>query len=806
MKTLTSHICLRFIRPLLLAAPLLILFSFSNDPSVLQEILQKMKLYHEQNLQEKLYVHLDKPFYAAGEDIWFKAYLMEASLHSLDSQSRVIYVELIDKEKTILHRKVLYVTNGVVFGDIHLEDSLTQGKYLLRGYSNYMKNAGDDFFFQREISILNAKTAAADTVEYFHKDSIDVIFFPEGGDLVACGSENQIAFKALSPDGKGFQVEGEIVDEAKNVITTFQVRHDGMGSFRFKPVAGKKYSARITKPYPVKQEFALPAVKEKGYCLQVTENAKSIKAVIVSNIDKPASGKLTLGLVVQSRGNVYFAQQPVLATNATFTYIPRTIFPDGISQITLFDPEGRPVAERLVYQNQNETISLNVTPDQASYGKRSLVTVDAKAMFRNGAAAEGNFSMSVYDDRLITSPEKYPLTITNYLSLTSDLKGLIENPGYYFKDSLPETKKDLDLLMMVHGWRRFTWAEVLAENPAAPKYNREQGLPISGRILKPASKNAPEDSNIKILAMATGDVVIVKGDSLGRFYTDHFLFYDSMDLVIQTENAKGKKKPYKFVLDPFNPTPAPDYSLTAFTPFDASAYLEQQYEQNVVENAKLTSETKQLKEVEITATKIEKEDPFKRRIGSKQDEINVKAIGGENYQSIFQLLQARAPGVVVSGNPPNMSVKVRGQDPVFLLDGSVSSAEMVSMMSPSMVEAIEVIKGPAASVYGGTAVIHIMLKAGAWDTQPVGVNQVKYRGFNAAREFYSPRYDVADDRHNLTDKRTTLFWHPMVSTNTNGEARLTFYTADVSSRYRIVIEGITPNGYPGTATVTFEVK
>jgi hypothetical protein len=153
-----------------------------------------------------------------------------------------------------------------------------------------------------------------------------------------------------------------------------------------------------------------------------------------------------------------------------------------------------------------------------------------------------------------------------------------------------------------------------------------------------------------------------------------------------------------------------------------------------------------------------------------------------------------------------MSVKVRGQDPVFMVNGAASNAEMVNMILPVMVESIEVVKGAAASLYGGTAVINIVLKEGAWDAETVGMNQVKFRGFDSIREFYSPRYDVADDRHNLTDKRTTLFWHPLITTNASGDAKVTFFTGDATSRYRIIMEGITPNGYPGTATATFEVQ
>jgi hypothetical protein len=126
-------------------------------------------------------------------------------------------------------------------------------------------------------------------------------------------------------------------------------------------------------------------------------------------------------------------------------------------------------------------------------------------------------------------------------------------------------------------------------------------------------------------------------------------------------------------------------------------------------------------------------------------------------------------------------------------------------MSPTDVEIIEVVKSGAA-MYGANSVINIVLKSGAWDRVPIGINQVKYPGFYQSREFYSPRYDVPNDQQNKPDKRTTLYWEPIIETDNHGRAAINFYTADVSSRYRIIIEGITPDGYPGTGTTIFEVR
>jgi hypothetical protein len=156
------------------------LFSFTTDPTILEAILKKLKQYHTNRPQEKLYVHLDKPFYAAGENVWFKAYLMEGSLHSLDSQSRVVYVELIDASKTVFKRQMLYAAGGLTFGDFQLPDTLQEGNYAVRAYTNYMKNIGEDFFFIKEFPVLNPLRKLPKSKTAFAADSLELQFFSGG--------------------------------------------------------------------------------------------------------------------------------------------------------------------------------------------------------------------------------------------------------------------------------------------------------------------------------------------------------------------------------------------------------------------------------------------------------------------------------------------------------------------------------------------------------------------------------------------------------------------------------------------------
>lgn len=773
------------------------LFSFVPPDDVLQTILKKINEYSQSHPQEKIYMHIDKPFYAAGDNIWFKTYLVEGSLHQLDSQSRVVYAELMNSSQQVIDRKILPISEGISLGDFKIPDTVRQGRYLIRAYTSHMKNTDEAFFFKKEISVLNQVNRHKPETALV-PDSVDITFYPEGGNLVATGSMTRVAFKALSPDGNSLNVEGEILDQDKKVIAPFSTQHAGMGVVSFKPEEGRKYTARILKPFTNNRLYSLPNVQAKGYSIQVTENPKSFKVVVVTNVDKPTDGKLPISYVVQSRGKVYFAQPGVIATNATFAFVPKPKLPDGISQITVFDGQGRPVAERLVYLDQKETIDISLTADKKMYGKRELVTLTATPKYKNDKPAQGHFSISVFDEGS-SNPEKYPLSITNYLSLVSDLKGKIENPGYYFKDTLVQTKKDLDLLMMVHGWRRFLWTDVLSDTQSPLIYKREQGIPISGKIMKPAGKGTVEKSLVKVMTM-TGESKLLNPDTTGRFYFDDMLFYDSLKFVFQTENEKGKKKPYKFILDkPAFPIRS-GHEFSSFAQFDAGSFLAQNTQYQSAN--RMTTSTQELQAIEITAKRI---DEIKQRgavIGNPSDVI---VVGKEanSYNDIFQYLQSKIAGLIVTGTPGNMTVQIRNSPPAFLINGSVVTIEQISMISPSAIESVEVVKGSAAARYGALGAINVNIGPGGWAPEAVGVNNAMIHGFDAPREFYSPRYDLDDERHKLADNRTTLYWNPLVKIGQQGSATVSFYTADVNSQYRVVIEGITPDGYPGSAETAF---
>jgi hypothetical protein len=160
---------------------------------------------------EKVYLHLDRHYYLSGDDIWFKAYLVDAQTGKLSPKSsRTLYAELISPESRILQRRVLFVdTDGCAIGDFRIKTTAVSGKYRIRAYTKWMLNFSDVFVFEKEIEVQNIPDESTPSLEsdakkkrkenpnekVITREDVEIEFFPESGSLIA-GIENIVAFKA----------------------------------------------------------------------------------------------------------------------------------------------------------------------------------------------------------------------------------------------------------------------------------------------------------------------------------------------------------------------------------------------------------------------------------------------------------------------------------------------------------------------------------------------------------------------------------------------------------------------------------
>ncbi|MGB0523885.1 MAG: MG2 domain-containing protein, partial [Flammeovirgaceae bacterium] len=289
-------------------------------------------------------------------------------------------------------------------------------------------------------------------------NNIDLQFFPEGGNLLA-NQQNRVAFKAINEFGKGADVSGEILDSEGNVVTTFESYHMGMGSVSFTPNAAEQYVAKITAPVQLAKQYALPKSNQQAYGLALSE--RSSKGLIFNYF---TPNNEAVNVVAQVRGKVYDAQTIRATKGMNQLTIPIHDFPTGIAQITLFNAAGQPQCERLAFVNANKKLNVSLQTDKKEYEPREKVELSIRTTDHLGKPVPTNLSLAVVDDKIVSFADDKQDHILSWMLMSSDLKGTVEEPSFYFKSDEPKAAQALDLVMMTHGWRRFNWKEITSKN------------------------------------------------------------------------------------------------------------------------------------------------------------------------------------------------------------------------------------------------------------------------------------------------------------------------------------------------------
>ncbi|HEX8427713.1 TonB-dependent receptor plug domain-containing protein [Hymenobacter sp.] len=805
----------------------LLSLAFQGPPDAFIELVMKqLTRFYASTYPEKSYLQFDKDTYAAGETVWFKAYVVQASTHRPDTLSRVLYVDLLGPNQKVVQQRVLTLKNGTSPGDFQLVDTLKQGTYTVRAYTSWMRNAGSGYFFTRPLTVWANTVATASkpgrrpatgTPAATPPASkwLDVQFFPEGGQFVA-GLSSTVGFKATDSYGMGVEVQGVVQDEAGQTVAEFRSQHLGMGRFQLKPEAGKRYVAIVRQPDGQRIRHDLPAAQPTGFTMRILQLSGSYQVAIQCKLPPTAPAE-RITVVGQVRGQVVYAGQGEISEGNTFsTSIPKDRFPAGVVHFTLFDSKQVARCERLAFTNADPDLRISLQPDKPAYGPREKVTVRVAVTDAAGQPAPGQFSLAV-NSTTLAPLDSGATDIRTHLLLTSDLHGTVELPGYYFRNQKPDTRQALDNLLLTQGWRRFVWKPLLANKFGAFPYPLEQTLSLTGQVL--GNKQAPA-GGIKVSLFRFGaaqDITQATTDSAGRFLFMGFTGRDTARLLVQVSPQKGLRNPVikldrRLVEPSKTPTPPLPDAAPAREPYLASSKRQQVVERQYSPNAK----TIMLGNVTVKGKKPVVPDT--RRIYGQADVVvKTKDIpAASSYTNVLQLLQGRVAGVQVTGsNPLNMSVQIRGYgEPLFVLDGIPVDATVINTIAVNDVESVEVLKGPSAAIYGsrgGGGVIAIFTKRGNPDydftNEPArGLQPYVMPLFHQVREFYAPVYDNGKNASVPDFRSATLYWAPTVRTDATGQATLSFFTSEEVGPFRLTLEGISNTGAPGHGTGSFQVS
>lgn len=772
-----------------------------------QQITANFKRYQQLGFQEKIYIHTDKSAYGVGETIWFRAYRVDALFHSPRFYSGLLYIDLYNYRDSLIRRLQVAPTDSCFQGSLRLPESLPQGKYTLVAYSNWMQNFDDAFYFRKGIFIHNPVELKVHTSADFREDGqgipvsaedFDLQFMPEGGHWLG-GVMQRVAFKAVRGDGKGISLNGTVYDAEGQMVAVFGTSHCGIGSFVMQAKAGEKYTAMVKTVAGKEKKVALPSVEAEGITLQVQVGAEQLDCGVTATEGFVFPPELFL--VVQCRGKVLMA---VPVAGNRLLEIPLSRFPEGIVHCFLATAAGTVYSERLVFINRDGLPEVTVEGVQANYGPRDLVTLEMQFHVTDSLCDMAGLSVAVTDNQK-TLRDTLGDNILSNLMLCSDIKGTVENPYYYFDTRIRREvrNRNADLLMLTQAWKRFDVAAVCkGEMPQLPHY-LELRQSISGRVKNFWGKEATKGT----LALAASGIRLyrlVDADEKGGFLVDNLSFPENTTFVIQGFS----KKKSKFVeVDIDQPQFRPlSYSLCVpEIQLDGKGRDEDDFFKSLKMNYYYDKGVKVyvLDEAVVKARRSDAGDMidelYKDVSGNR---ITGEELMSEGYSSVWDWL-ATVPGVTVDEAARRVSIR-GGGSPELIVDDIKMNVEDLNMIPLSEIKSVGVVKNVADMVMlgsGGNGGIVIRLKDGAsvfsMPKEDLGFFRFTPLGHHVPDQFYQPKYDTPEAKNDpVVDERITIYWNPDVRTDGQGKAKISFYTADVSTTYSVIVEGITKGGKP----------
>lgn len=653
-----------------------------------------------------------------------------------------------------------------------------------------------------------------------------VRFFPEGGNLVR-NIQNQIAIKTTNTKGLGIKGVVKIFNQDSTLISVVNCNHLGFGSFSFTPTSHEEYFAYLKVNGTEYGRFALPKTEEHGYILQVNNFTKDkvyIKAA--RNFDADLQESWTI--LCQTKGEVIYKLTGICNNGELMAGFPKDNLATGVYQLTLFDENYIPQCERLIFikseKDDEPDFELELYQEQNGTYSFEGIVYDENIKW-------SNFSVSVLNTNIVDDLLPYNDNIVSYMHLSSELKGKIESPGYYFKDNSLQRRTDLDYLLMTQGWRKFVWKEMLDGDAPDLNYTIEKAIKISGKISNYSKKGKIGDEVTLMLIDSTNTQAYVNfSDDEGRFN-----FYAHLNNTIQGLIQTKRKKSNvdrRLTLNKKTPPLASNFNSYAA---DIKTYESIEKVKKSGQVRELVEELFEFKtdrtidEVKVTAKSLDREmilPPYPQKVlmvEELEDEIENRR--SYEYQSIFHFIADNYIGTTtrkshfvrgygLTGKPISANLVAPGGS-VFLY---VKNKLALAVLDDRPIRSYQLYMEYLQSIDWRSIEKVIVYDRGACNfdpTQPCempvvliyrnpdgvtrvrhrGIRNFKIKGYNVAREFYHPVISE-DVKANIPEYRSTVYWNPEVVADESGLFTFQLNRKDIPEKIKVIIEGMADNGLP----------
>jgi hypothetical protein len=753
---------------------------------------------------QKIYIHFDKKNYLAGDTMWFKAYLYKN--WKPDPASTNFYVQVSDNKGRIIATQKYPIIGASVNGNIELPQALQQGYYTLRAYTAATLNDDESFIYQKNIFISRLEKVA----ENKEAKSLTLNFFPESGYLVH-NVLSVVAFKATDHWGNPFETNGLIKSDDGTTVAVFKTYHSGTGKIQFRPIAGKKYIAEVITGTE-KRIFQLPEVVASGLNLKV-DNEKEGKMFELSRVVKDKAMFDTVRVTADINNMlVYNTEVAFDDYPSAIGHIITTSLPSGILHFTVFDKNNNPLAERLSfvdngeYRGKGDIITTKTGAGKKQETSFEIVFADSSSQYSCSASATDiNFSATDGDENIFSS-----------LLLSSDLKGHIDNPGWYFNNHNDSTKVAMDNLMLTHGWSRYSWKKILAKEFPKKPFTDGNHIKISG-VVAGKDKKAVTEGTLSFFVNGEDSVFQsfdATVDANGHFFADSVIVRGRAEFYYTYTDKNAKKK--EVIVVPDNNKDDSIYLHFPFTADTQSATTNpalsipiaimnnyKKIESTITQNTEGASEQPASRQSALKEVNEKYTTGVFKTMGTKNiDNINNPAndpnLSGVDFVKMNFLNVGVQNGRFV--NNKRISVFTGQRWPVALfineIPADLGDLQRLQMSNLALIKFYDgQFVGVGSDFGGGAIAVYTKDK----NVEDFNKNQQKLdffvqNGYAITKESFNPVYNTPAST-TIADNRTTLFWSPnIITTPGAGTVKLNFFNNDFSKKIKIIVTGFNENG------------
>jgi len=743
--------------------------------------------------RENIYLHLNKSTYLSNETIWFKGYIIEKKESKLNFETTNVYVSLLDENNLEISNQLFYASNGVILGQIKINESLPSGNYYIHIYTNYMNNFQENESTIQPLTIINTRDKIVVTD---NENGAEPTIFTsyEGGKLLA-NSDNTIGVYIQDCYGNGLKKSDIKVKNNKGeIINSFATNSEGYGKFDILKTNLEIYTIEIdhnNKTITKKLDF--PAVE--GINISTVNYTDDAKFLITVKTNEESLKKLknkNYAIIIQKNDRGNTVDFTLDSTKKEFV-LNQSILSNGINCIRLIDEDLKSISERIIYYNPSQ----------------NKITI-ASSKFKDSIKITGKINNRIGNFSISTLPKGASYSNTNSIFTQLVFKNNCSinklNTEYYFENYNKRKKYELDLVLL-HSESNYKWASMLNNIPKET-YPFDIGLNIEGKV----NQNVSGKEKLRLFSINGINETTTLNDK-NEFEFKNILAIDSSNFHFSLLKKDEKLQSLNIYSRVVNNN-RKFYKKNELTKSICltEKFVKNDFDTNI--DFPKTENVTVLKDVQVTEVKKDKLEKEREYSNSMAKGYKINEADITSFRDVLSFIASH--GYDVSQEGGNVTIRARmaksilgSRTPAVFLDNS-PLFEFTYLQNLQLMDVDEIYINKHGYGLGGDGAngsIRIYTKKTYVAKQ--NPNLVKSKsliikgGFQPLLDFENPKYISYQDE--AFQKYGTIDWIPNIYTDENGNFEFTIPHFN-QEKLKINIQGIDNFGDVYFQNIELEIK